>query len=164
MSFSRQNVLQHLQIRLRRVVRAAAAEVRLGDQDADLAAELLAAGRRAPSRYGARIERRVAHRRRRGTPAIGKLMKRTRGSRSRSALAAGDGAGQALLAVEAEPRGQDHRRACDRGPARPRAPSESPRSRTRPTSPVPAACRPALLAAASSSRWLASTSIGVIAL
>ena len=144
MSFSRQNVLEQLQVGLRRVVRAAAAEVRLGDERRRSAGRTGGAGRPVPCGTGpGRTAGRACDTSRHS--AIGKLMKRTRGSRSWSVSLPVTASGQALLAVEAEARGEDHR-GCGRGPAPPRAPSGSPRSRTRPTAPAPAARRPATFA------------------
>ena len=63
-------------------------------------------------------------------------------------LAAGDGAGQALLAVKAVARGEDDICSPGRGDrARPRALSGSPRCRWRPTSLARSACRRAAFAA-----------------
>ena len=99
--------LEQLQVFLLRMIRAAAAQIRLGDQAADAAADILSTGRsarprRAPDRSAARRRWRCRH------SSVGKPMKRTRGSRSGSCSLAGDGAGQPFLAVKAVARGQDH--------------------------------------------------------
>ena len=98
-------LLQELQIGLRRMVRAAAAEVGLGDQHAETTTELMDQGVQfAP--IGRQVERLAAH------GHVGALGHR-KGDEADAriavpvGLAAGDGAGQALLAVEAEARGQD---------------------------------------------------------
>src|SRR5581483_3726856 len=109
--------LQELQVRLRWVVRPAAAEVRLGDDGADLAAELVEQGGQLLLVRG-RVER--------GVPQadVGALRGREGDEpNSRVALgvglAAGDGVGQPLLAVEPVPGGEDHRPSAVAGQGRP---------------------------------------------
>ena len=94
-----------MQILLGWVVGAAAAEVRLGDEHAEASAELVEQGVQLPA-IGGRVERPAAQ------ADVGALGHREADeAHARVAvlvlLRAGHGAGQALLAVEAEARGDD---------------------------------------------------------
>ena len=97
-------VLEHLQVRRGRMIRPAAAEVRLGDQARDAAMLGLIAS--SSARYGAGSNGASRSDTSRHS-SLGNEMKRTRGSRFLSRSLPGHRLGQPLLAVKPVARGDD---------------------------------------------------------